>query len=183
MDRIALGSGDVFISEFTGAIPTDETLEVEVNNLGAVKGGASLEYKPTYYRAMDDSGKRTKEVLTDEEVKLKTGIMTWNAGTLKRLCSTARVTETETKRTVRIGGLGNHDKKKYVVRFVHKDDVDGDCRVTIVGSNEAGLAIAFAKDKETVVNAEFKAFSHDAEGTLVIYEEEIIAEAAPEGGA
>ena len=31
------------------------------------------------------------------------------------------------------------------------------------------------KDKETVIDAEFKAVPHDSEGTLIVYEEEIPA--------
>ena len=90
------------------------------------------------------------------------------------MVSTARVTEDKSSktRTVKIGGAGNYDGKKYVLHFVHEDTVDGDIRITIVGSNEAGLELAFAKDKETVINAEFKAQPHDADGTLVIYKEE-----------
>ena len=44
----------------------------------------------------------------------------------------------------------------------------------IVGQNEAGFTLAFAKDKETVVDAEFKASPMDSEGTLIHYEEEIV---------
>lgn len=60
-----------------------------------------------------------------------------------------------------------------MIRFHHEDKVDGDIRVTIVGRNEAGFSLAFAKDKETVVDAEFKAAPHDTDGTLILYEEEI----------
>ena len=52
---------------------------------------------------------------------------------------------------------GNATGKKYVIHFVHKDETDGDIRVTIVGNNQAGFSFAFAKDKETVIDAEFKA--------------------------
>ena len=107
-------------------------------------------------------------MITDEEVTLKSGVLTWNGNTLKNLVATARVEEDKTKktRTVKIGGAGNYNSKKYVLHFVHED-----IRITIVGSNEAGLELAFAKDKETVINAEFKAQPHDDKGTLVIYKE------------
>lgn len=104
------------------------------------------------------------------------GIMTWNGKTLKKLCSTARVTEDAAKRTVKIGGVGNEDGKKYVLRFLHEDAIDGDCRITIVGTNSGGLTLAFTKDKETVIDATFEAMPHDSDGTLIIYEEELIAE-------
>lgn len=76
-------------------------------------------------------------------------------------------------RTVKIGGIGNATGKKYLLRFVHKDTQDGNIRVTIVGNNQAGFTIAFAKDSETVIDAEFKAQPMDKEGTLILYTEDI----------
>jgi len=173
MDRIVLGSGNLYVTEYTGNIPLDDIIETPENLIGAIKGGASLEYSASKYTAIDDSGKRTKNILTEETAKIKTGIMTWNGRTLEKLSSTARVSESGKKRTVRIGGIQNQNGKNYLVRFHHLDPKDGDCRVTIVGTNQAGLTLVFAKDKETVINAEFQAMPQP-DGTLIIYEEEII---------
>lgn len=170
--RIVLGSGKLYCSVYDGKkIPTDTELEVEGNLLGAVKGGATLTYEPEFYTAEDDLGMVKKKMLTKENVVLKSGIMTWNGETLKKLCSTARVSEQEGKRTVKIGGIGNFDGTSYVLRFLHEDNTEGDVRVTIVGSNETGFEVAFATDAETVINAEFSALPCDNEGTLIIYEE------------
>lgn len=175
-EKIVLGSGKLYVTEFTNSIPEDSVLETKENILGYIQGGATLSYTPSFYEAKDDLGLVVKKMLTDEEVVLKSGIMTWNGKTLEKLCGTARVTEAGSTRTVKIGGIGNYNGKKYVIRFVHTDDVDGDIRLTIVGSNEAGFEMAFAKDKETVVNVEFKAMGGlDTEGTLVEYKEEIKA--------
>lgn len=174
MDRIALGSGILYAVLFSGTIPDDTTIEVTANKLGDIQGGASLEYKATYYDASDDSGKRTKTILTEEEATLKSGVMTWNGETLKKLSQTARVSEAAGKRTVKIGGVSLQDQDKYILRFVHIDAVDGDCRLTIVGSNRAGITMAFAKNKETVINAEFKANPSDTDGTLITYTEDIV---------
>jgi hypothetical protein len=171
--KITLGSGKLYTDVFTGTIPTDVLLEVDANLLGLIEGGAAIEYKPKFVTVTDDLGLVSKTILTEEEASMKSGIMTWNAKTLAKICNTARVTETATKRTVLIGGVGNQDGKQYVIRFVHLDDVDGDVRVTIVGSNQAGFKMAFTKDKATIVDAEFKAEPNDAEGTLIIYEESI----------
>lgn len=76
-------------------------------------------------------------------------------------------------RTRSIGGLSSQDGKRYIVRFVHPDETDGTVRVTIVGGNQSELALAFVKDKETVIDAEFIAVPQDNEGTLVIFEEDI----------
>lgn len=172
-EKIVLGSGDLYCTEFTGTIPENTAIETEENLLGAIQGGASLEYKPKFYEAKDDMGKVTKVIITEEEATLKSGIMTWCGNTLKKLCSTARVTEAAGVRTVKIGGIGNDNGKKYILHFVHGDPVDGDIRVTIVGQNQAGFSLAFKKDKETVIDAEFKAQPQDNEGTLIKYEEEI----------
>ncbi|EPR07654.1 hypothetical protein [Ruminiclostridium papyrosolvens] len=172
-EKIVLGSGYLYCTEFTGTVPENNVIETEENLLGLIQGGASLEYKPKFYEAKDDMGKVTKVIITEEEATLKSGIMTWNGKTLGKLCSTARVTEAAGVRTVKIGGVGNDNGKKYVLHFVHEDPVDGDIRVTIVGQNQAGFSLAFKKDKETVIDAEFKAQPQDNEGTLIKYEEKI----------
>lgn len=177
-ERIVLGSGYLYISEFdskTKAIPTNEEIEKDENLLGLIQGGAEVTYKPSYYEAKDDMGKVSKTILTEEEATLKSGIMTWCGKTLEKLCETARVIEDKAKkiRTVKIGGVGNATGKKYVIHFVHKDETDGDIRVTIVGNNQAGFSFAFVKDKETVIDAEFKAAPQDKEGTLILYEEDM----------
>ena len=103
--------------------------------------------------------------------------MTWNGKTLEKLCATARVTEADNKRTVKIGGLDNG--KQYIIHFVHEDKVDGDLRATLVGQNTSGFELTFAKDTETVIDVEFSATKGkiDNEGTLVIITEEIGATA------
>ncbi len=172
-EKIVLGSGKLYCMEFTGTIPANNVIEVEDNRLGYIQSGCSLEYKPKFYQAKDDLGYVSKTVLTEEEVKLKSGVMTWNGSTLKKLCSTARVNEANGIRTVKIGGVGNDNGKKYLIHFVHEDAIDGDIRVSIVGNNQSGFTLSFKKDKETVVDAEFLALPIDNEGTLVIYQEEI----------
>ena len=180
-ERIVLGSGYLYVTEFDSKekkIPENAEIEKEENLLGLIQGGAEVTYKPSYYEAKDDMGKVSKTILTEEEATFKSGIMTWCGKTLEKLCETARVEEDKQKktRTVKIGGVGNATGKKYVIHFVHKDETDGDIRVTIVGNNQAGFSFAFAKDKETVIDAEFKAAPQDSEGTLILYEEEMIGE-------
>lgn len=177
-ESIVLGSGDLYCTDFEGTdkeLPTNEEIEKEENRLGHIKGGASIEYKPSFYEAKDDMGKVSKVILTEEEATLKSGIMTWCGTTLEKLCATARVSEDKDKkkRIVKIGGVGNATGKKYILHFVHKDDQDGDIRVTIVGNNQAGFTIAFAKGSETVIDAEFKAQPQDKDGTLILYEEDM----------
>ena len=177
-EKIVLGSGKLYIDTATKTgsnynIPADADLETNAKLIGYIQGGATLEYTPEFYEAKDDLGYVYKKYLTNEEAILRSGVMTWNGETLAKLSATARVDETVTgKRTVKIGGIGNYDNAFYVIRFVYEDETDGDIRVTIVGANESGFEMAFAKDAETVINAEFKAIPNDSDGTLIIYTEE-----------
>ncbi len=182
--RIILGSGDFFTKEFEGEIPSNAEIETAENRLGEVSGGATLEYKPTYYTAQSDLGRAMKTILTGEEVTLKCGLMTLSAASLDKLSDTARPSTSEDgkRRILKIGGAGNQKGRKHVVHFLHKDEADGDIRVTIVGNNQSGFSLAFAKDKETVVDAEYKALSMDDEGTLIIYQEDIMDDATDDTG-
>lgn len=174
-ERIVLGSGKLYVMEFAGDVPENSVVETTDYQIGFIKGGASLEYKPEFMTCEDDLGLVKKVILTQEKATLKSGIMTWCGRTLKKLCATARVTEdsVQKKRTVKIGGIGNQDGKSYLIRFVHTDPKDGALRITIVGTNQAGFSLSFAKDKETVIDAEFEATPMDEEGTLILYEEEV----------
>lgn len=173
-ETITLGSGKLYSTEYTGTIPSNTELEKKENILGYIQKGASLDYKPEFYEAEDDLGMVKKQILTKEEVTFKSGILTWNAETLKKLVATGRITEdsSASMRTIKIGGINNNDGKQYIFHFVHEDKKDGNVRITIVGQNTAGFSLAFAKDAETVIDAEIKALPSDDEGTLIVYQEE-----------
>lgn len=74
---IALGSGDLFIIEAPadGIIPEDAIIEDMDNLLGEIKGGATLEYKPTFITEKSDSGRAVATIMTEEEAKIKTGLI------------------------------------------------------------------------------------------------------------
>lgn len=172
--RITLGSGKLYCIPYANTLPEVDTICVDENLLGYIKGGASLEYAPTFYEAKDDLGYVIKTIITEETATLKSGILTFNGDTLNKLCDTGRVTEDATKgrRILKIGGIGNAQGNKYVLCFHHEDPVDGDIWVLIVGQNQAGFTLAFAKDAETVIDAEFKCLAQDTDGTLIQYIEE-----------
>ena len=178
-DTITLGSGKVYLKEYTNTVPATkkdlDDLCVAANELGHIKGGASLEYTQDTYEEKDDLGIVSKIITTDEEVLLKLGTLTWNGNTLKSLLDRCTVSEASGLRTTKIGGAGNAQGKYYVVCFHYSDPVDGDLWVVIVGRKTAGATITFAKDAGTVIEPEFKAKPHDTVGTLVEIFEEIDA--------
>ena len=177
---ITLGSGDLMIKEYAGDMPKYSDFDIKTDLLGRIQGGATLEYKGTWYEAKDDTGKIVKTIITEEEATLKSGILTWNGKTLEKLCSTARVTEENGIRIVKIGGVGNHNGKSYAICFHHTDKIDGDVWVVVRAVNQGGFSLAFAKDKETVIDAEFKCLPQDDEGTLIQYVEEMTTTVDPD---
>lgn len=177
-ENIILGSGDLFIVEYSGTIPEDATIEVDDNRAGNIKGGATLEYSADSKTVEDDKGRVKKTVLTSEKVTLKTGLITWAKRWIQALVQTARIDETTKAghRIFKIGGLSNNQKKKYLYRFVHTRDDGRKLRVTVTGKNTGTLSLAFDPEKETTVDGEITADTLDKEGTLVIVDDELVTE-------
>ena len=75
-DRITLGSGKLYVVEYTNSIPADSVIESDANLLGYIQGGATITYSPEFYTAEDDLGYVAKKIITNEEVTLSSGVMT-----------------------------------------------------------------------------------------------------------
>ena len=164
---ITLGSGEIYLQAFSDAMPTVDTLCIDDNMLGYIKGGAALEYTQETYEEKDDLGRASKIITTSEEALLKCGLITWNGNTLKKLVDRAAVTESAGKRTTKIGGAGNAQGGYYAVCFKHTDPTDGNLWVLIKGRNTAGFTLTFSTEEGTLVEPEFKALPHDDDGTLI----------------
>lgn len=177
-EQIILGSGDMYVAEFTGEIPEDSVIETDEKRAGNIKGGATLEYSQTSQTVKDDKGRVSKTITTEEDVKFKTGLITWAKTWIQALISTARVDESskEGHRIYKIGGLSNVNKKRYLFRFVHTRDDGRKLRVTVTGKNTGTISLAFNPEDASSVDAEITASSLDAEGTLVILDDELTDE-------
>jgi len=172
-DTITIGSAKVYMSLFSSALPDKDTLFVEANRVGYIKGGAALEYTEETYEEKDDLGYVSKIITTSEEALLKMGLITWNGNTLRQLIDRCTVTESSGLRTVKIGGAGNAQGAYYAIGLHHEDSTDGDIWIIIKGRNTAGATLTFASDEGTLVEPEFKAMPHDEAGTLVELIEEM----------
>lgn len=169
--QIIAGSGEIYIMEWADSIPEDSEIEKPENQFGYTKGGATITYSLTSETVQDDMGHEMKVIYTEDTATFSFGWFSWNGKSLKKLCPTCRVTESDGKRTVKIGGIQNDDGINYLVRFVHKDKVKGDVRITIVGKNTADLSMTFAPDDGTKLEPEFTATPMDDEGTKIMYDE------------
>jgi hypothetical protein len=172
VDPITLGSGKFYMALFEDAMPTKETLFVESNRVGYIKGGATLEYTEETYEEKDDLGYKSKIVTVSEEAIFKCGLLSWNGDDLQKLIDRCKVTVANGLRTVKIGGAGNAQGKHYAIGFWHEDEEDGDVWIMLKGRNSKGLSMAFATESGTVIEPEFRALPHDSDGTLVEFIEE-----------
>ncbi len=174
-----LGSGHLRVDEIDDKnIPkTDDEWIQFLNNfikehdvLGRIKGGASVDYTTEKTEDQDDLGYVIIEIIKKEKVELKSGLMTWDGETLEKLCATARVTIDENTGivTVKLGGLGNQNNKRYIICFEHYSHL---LRVAIIGKNNEGFSFSFDQDKATVIDAVFRAEALDDDGTLLIVQD------------
>lgn len=174
-NQIVLGSGTLYIAPYVSAsgIPEHEALEVEANQMGFIKGGASVEYKPMEYEIFDDAYNVHNRYVISEEVTFRSGILTWDVEALKKLVAKGTYVNNSANgtRTLTLGGQGARLMDEYVIRFVHTYTDGNKLRVTLVGTASNGFSLAFAPDKETVIDAEFKAKAHGTVGAQLIIEE------------
>ena len=170
-ENITLGSGKIYLQAFADSMPTVDTLCVDENLLGYIKGGAALEYTEETYEEKDDLGLVSKIITTSEEAILKCGLLTWNGTTLKSIIDRCTSEEANGLRTTKIGGAGNAQGGYYAICFCHEDKTDGNLWVLIRGKNTAGFTLTFAADAGTVIEPEFKAMPQ-SDGTLITLIEE-----------
>ena len=174
---ITLGSGKLYLKLFSETMPEKDTLCVDENLLGYIKGGAALEYTQETYEEKDDLGYVSKIITTSEEALLKCGLLTWNGTTLQNIIDRCKSAEANGLRTTRIGGAGNAQGGYYAICFYHEDLIDGNLWIMLKGRNTAGATLTFSAEEGTVIEPEFKALPHDDNGTLIELIEEIPATA------
>lgn len=176
INHVVLGSGDLYICNWTNgeAFPDNATVEVDTNKIGNISGGAEIEAKATTTNVTDDFNVSVKEFITKEEATFKTGILTWNMPILNKLVVNGEVVDDATnhKSTLFIGGRNTNGIKRYLVRFVHAFDDGKKLRVSLVGSPNGEFKFNFDPEKATVIDTTFSAISHDNDGTLIRIEME-----------
>lgn len=180
--HIPVGSGYLYHTVFSGTIPADSVIETETNRLGYIEKGGEVDYKPTYKTFKDDFGIVQRNVLTAEEATFKASMIAWSASDFNAFVSTARITESAGHRTIKIGGLGKDDGKIHLFRFVHPDAQYGAVRLTIVGTQTGGFKLNFKPDDAGNMDVEVTAQASDSEGTLIVYDEEVLGDSVKASG-
>ena len=173
---ITVGSCDVYVAKYTGAMPTKEEMCVDTNKFGHTKNGATIKYEKDVTELTDDFGRIKKTVLNSEKVTIGFGLFGWNGRTIEMIVSTAAVSEDAGLRTTEIGGLSNDDGQVYVVCLHHIDKQDGDAWYMGIGKNTEGLELAYKQDDGTILEPTFTCEPYNSEGRLLMYVEEIADE-------
>ncbi|MFC4182987.1 hypothetical protein [Saccharococcus thermophilus] len=173
-NTILLGSGDLFLGQ-VDPNATEQEIQTALVNVGAISGGATLTYKPTFHDVESANRGTIMSFLTKEEVTFKSGILTWNLENLSKL-SAASYSEDTTAGTRRIGIGGLKNVPVNYLRFVHTKPDGKTLTVNIFRAQaQSGFEITFDPEKEVVLDAEFKALAVTGrnDGNLVEIIEEI----------
>lgn len=171
-EQVILGAGDWYLQEWLSGPVNLAALCVLSNLIGNTSGGATLEYTIDTYTVEDDRGRVRRTFKTKGNATLKTGLLTFDVAALSQLMSMGEVSTHDGKTILKLKG-GKESLKKFCVGFVYEDDDTGEIiRVGMVATNTAGLTLAFAKDKETVVDVTFTAESNGVDDVIVVIEEE-----------
>lgn len=177
INRIAIGSVDIYMQEWTGAsvndIPKDDVIETEANLIGRTKDGGEITYTTTFYSVKSDDGKAGRNEMVDDSASVSFGLITWNGDTITKIIPTAASSTSEGKRRTLIGGVANKNDKIYLIRAVHKDKEKGDVRYTIIGKNVNGFAAAYKPGQETTITPNVSAEPFD-DGRLIVLDEDDI---------
>ena len=163
--NITLGSGYIYIVELpsNGTIPGDSSIETTANQFGYTKGGATLAYETECNEINDDNGQIKEQFLSTDKCTFKCGAFMGQPADIVKICPTASATTSNGVTTVKLGGVGNDDNKKYVVRFKHKTEP---LRVTIIGKNTDGFELTFNADDAVTLEPTFTCSTMDSNGVL-----------------
>ncbi|MFP5111826.1 IPT/TIG domain-containing protein [Bacillaceae bacterium C204] len=179
-DTYLLGSGDLYIGVVSPTATADE-INAALKNVGAISGGASLTYKPSFTEIKSANRGTIASFKSDEEVSFKSGILTWDLQNVEKL-SAAYYSEDNTAGTRRVGVGGMKNIPINYLRFVHTKPDGKKLTVNVFKAQaQSGFELTFDKEKETVIDAEFKALAvtTKSDGNLVEIIEEVTAPPAP----
>ena len=173
-EEILLGSGEVYMYEYTGAeIPVHEEIETVDHNVGHCNSGFSIEYKPELYDVKNQHGKIVKRFIISEELTVKTGIISWSLDKLSML-STAVLNIDTVKKVRRLVFGGKGSLKVVLVRFVHTKENGKKLRFTAIAQGGNGFALEFDQ-KELSIDATLAAIERKKDW-LAEFEEELTDE-------
>lgn len=180
-EKVVLGAVDIYLCPYDPEkeFDLDAMTANEDNYFGNTQGGATLEYTPETYTVEDDRGRVRRNFMTKASATLKTGLLTYNLGSLAAVMSVGELTTTdptaqaEGKYKLELPGGKATLKRKAVVAVYTDDETGITTKIGMVATNTGALSMAYAKDKETVPEITFTAEPVSGSDVLVTIEETI----------
>lgn len=159
---IILGSGSLYYypmnentwANYANGNITDATIENNSYRLGLVSGGYTVTYEPTFVKVKDDLGLVQYTGLQEENIAVKSGLLTFDSNTLNALASTGSVTTVNNITTFDLGGISHYNQADALLRFVSSDNKK---RADIKPELNGGFELSFQKDNATVLDVMFQA--------------------------
>lgn len=171
-DEIIMGAGELYMMIYnSGTIPSNEEIETTENNVGHCQGGFSIDYKPEVYDVKNQYKTIVRRFTIGEEIKTKTGILTWDLQRLGML-STAKYVLDAAKKVRKLVFGGKNPLATVLVRFVHTKENGKKIRWTTIAQGGNGFALEFSGDKELTIDAELASIEKN-KGWLGEFEEEL----------
>lgn len=159
-----IGAGQLYLYPITQTLeyfPTDAEIECEEYNAGVCSGGFKITDKPKVEKIVDANGNIVQMYVTQEDITIKTGIVSWNTQNIAQLtratfstnCTTNGALEYEEVATL----TGQGALPTFLLRLTNDNMTSGQTlRFTAIVQPSAGTDFQFG-GKETTVNAEVTA--------------------------
>ena len=171
-EHIALGSGELYIGVVANPeTATESEIVAALVNVGAIEGGAEITYKPSVKDIKSSNRGKLLSYVTEEEISLKTGILTWNLENMAKLIPSSITTEAGTgKKTFKL--KSSSELPINYLRFIHtKRNNTGTITLNIYKAQAtSGFKFEFDREKPVSVDYEFSALADDNGNYLEIVE-------------
>lgn len=171
-EPILLGAGELYLG--TVANPetaTEAEIVAALVNIGAISGGAEIQYKPSVKEVRSSNRGLLLNFVTQEDVSFKTGVITWSLDNLARIAPATVTTDGGTgTKTFKLQASANLSVN--YLRFVHtKRNNTGTITLNIYKTQATnGFKFEFDRDKPVSIDYEFTALADDNGNYLEIIE-------------
>ncbi|MCQ2330398.1 MAG: hypothetical protein MJZ55_00240 [Paludibacteraceae bacterium] len=168
---LQLGSGRIYVKKVTDEtkIPSLKALCIEANQIGFIKGGATIEYTIDTKEIYDDLRMVNEKFITGEHAKLTSGLLTWNKSVIEALINNET---TDFDGSILVGANGLSKMDKMIVIFEAIPNTGNVVRrFGMIGVSDSGLKMQYNPEDATVVDISFAAVA-DEDGHYIRIEEE-----------
>lgn len=162
--KYVIGAGQLYLYPINNQLeyfPTDAEIETSQYNAGVCSGGFKITDKPKVEKIIDANGNIVQMYVTEENITIKTGIVSWNTQNVAKLTRATYSTNCTTNGAIageEVATLtGKGALPTFLLRLTNDNMTSGQTlRFTAIVQPSAGTDFQFG-GKETTVNAEVTA--------------------------